>query len=254
MYLSSDAPILTDQRADAARHAVCSDQRIANMRRTSAEGRARLFNTLVSAGSVIDVLGMGAGINAQKLQDQTEVSRASGILGLPGGGGESGGGGRGGPSIHEIIAGAPEVVSLNRGGGCQERGVYSPVPLGPDPVPGMPHRAPNIVQSPAGPMYYRGADSTIQGDYPNPIPAVMPWSPPPGPPAPPLPASYPTVYAKILPAGMSGYAPAWGDAFVLPDVGVPQSAGVLGWLSDNPWLALALVGGGVYALSRRGRR
>ena len=217
------------------------------MRRTSAEGRARLFNTLVSPQSQLENMGVPAAVNTQKLQDQTELSRASGILGL-----EHSGAGQ--SSIHEIISNAPEVVSLNRGGGCQTTGVYNPVPLGPDPTPGMPHRAPNIVQSPAGPMFYRGADSTIPGDYPDPIPAVAVWTPPPGPPAPPLPASYPTVYASILPAGgLSGIAPPWGDAFVLPNGGVPQ-AGVLSWVADNPWLALALVGGGVYALSRRSRR
>lgn len=247
MYLSSNAPILTDQRADAARNAACSDQRIADMRRTSAEGRARLFNTLVSAGSVIENLGVGAGVNTQKLQDQTDVSRASGILG-----GEYGVGGRE-PSAAEIIAGAPEVVSLNRGGDCQKRGVFAPVPLGPDPVPGMPHRAPHIVPSAIGPMYFRGQDSTIQGDYPNPIPAVMPWTPPLGPPMPALPASYPTVYAKILPAGLSGYAPPWGDAWVMPDAG-PDSGGVLSWASDHPWLILAALAGGAVALSRRARR
>jgi hypothetical protein len=247
MYLPSNQPILTGQREDAARHAACSDQRIAAMRRVSAEGRARLFNTLVSPQSTYDNMGVAAAVNTQKLQNQTEVSRASGILGLEQVD-------DGSASVHEIIANAPEVVSLNRGGGCQKTGQYNPVPLGPNPTPGMPHRAPNIVSSPAGPMYYRGQDSTIEGDYPNPIPAAPVWTPPPGPPAPPLPASYPTVYASILPAsGLSGIAPPWGDAWILPDGGVPQ-AGIFSWLGDNPWLALALAAGGVYALSRRSRR
>jgi hypothetical protein len=218
MYLPSNTPILTKQRADAARHGAESDIRIDDMRRTSACGRARLFNTLVNPNQVADAIGMGTALDASKLQAQTNTSRAVGILGT---GGQIDTMATAGPSVAEIIANAPEVVSLNRGGGCTQP-TYQPVPLGPDPKPGMPARAPNIVQGVNGPMYYRGADATFAGNYPTRT-AVSP--------------------------GLSGFAPAWGDA---GEVQGAQS-GVGGWLMSNPWLALAIAGAGVYALSRRGR-
>jgi hypothetical protein len=211
MYLPSNTPILQDQREAAALHGAQSDARIAAMRRTSACGRVRLFNTLINPNSVADGIGMGTALDTAKLQAQTEASRASGILAI--GGSAS----AGGPSAAEIIAGAPEVVSLNRGGGCSTPS-YQPMPLGPDPQPGMPQRAPIIVQGPDGPMHYLGADATYQG--------------------------YPT--------GLTGYAPPWSDAGVLPNGGI-QDVGVGGWLMDHPWLALLLAGGGVYALSRRNK-
>jgi len=223
MYLPSNQPILTQQRENAARHGAESDQRIAAMRRTAACGRARLFNTLVAPNAVADSIGSGTGLDTAKLQAQTEISRATGILGT----GDQIDLNRG-PSAAEIISGAPEVVSLNRGGGC---GTYAPVPLGRDPVPGMPARAPNIVQGPNGVMNYRGADSTISGDYPTRT-AVDGW-----------PAGRPR-------AGLMGYAPPWSDAAVLNDGGLP-APGVGSWLMDHPLWALALAGAGLYALSRR---
>jgi hypothetical protein len=209
MYLPSNTPILQGQRADAARHGAESDARIAAMRRTSACGRERAFQTLVNPNSVVDSMGAGTGLDVAKLQQQTETSRASALLGA----GESVGGG---PSIAEIISGAPEVVSLNRGGGCNTPS-YTPVPLGLDPRPGMPQRAPTIMQ---GPMYFRGENSTIPGDYP---------------------------------AGLGAYGPPWSDAGVLYDGGLP-APGVGQWLMAHPWLVLALGAAGVALLSRRGKR
>jgi hypothetical protein len=56
--------------------------------------------------------------------------------------------------------------------------------------------------------------------------------------------------------GLTGYAPSWSDALVeeirsktsAPDTGVGQ------WVSDHPWLTLAIAVGGAVALSRRGSR
>jgi len=150
-------------------------------------------------------------------------------------------------SVAEVIANAPEVVSLNRGGGCSTPS-YTPVPLGADPVPGMPQRAPNIVQGLNGPMYYRGAPSTIQGDYPPVTAAVNPYR-----------ASQPPTlavkqYYEILNTrGLTGYAPPWSDAGVLANADDAGSPGIGSWLMDHPLLALLLAGGGVYALSRRKR-
>ncbi len=245
MYLPSNAPILPNQASDVARHDACRNERVAAMRRTAATGRAQLFQTVVSPQEVLNTFGVGAAVNTQKLQNQTEVSRASATLGI---GGFSGEGGEE-FSVSEIINNAPDVVSLNQGGGCQKFGYVPPPPTATLSVPGMPHRAPNIVPTNVGPMYFRGADSTVPRQYPD----VAPYVPP---------SNVPTVYARILPAGpatlansgMSGISPTWGDAWLMEDGGLPGAGGVMGWISDNPWLAVALAAGGVYALSRRGRR
>ncbi len=252
MYRNSNSPVMPDQASDYARHEACHDARVDRMRRTSAEGRERVLTTLVSPESVTDTFGIGAGVNAAKLQGQTQVSRATGLLGTGAVDDPSRG-----PSVAEVMRGAPEVVPYSkRGGGCRTGAAgYVPPPVTPS-VPGMPHRAPNIVQTGVGAMYFRGAESTVQGAYPDPVQSPMP------PALRYVPPSVPTIYAKILPAGpatlagsgLGGLAPVWGDAWVLPDSGVPDSGGIMSWFSNNPWLALALVGGGVYALSRKGKR
>lgn len=221
-YLPSDYPIMAQQRADAIKLANCDQAQTQEMRQLSAAGRLRLFNTLINPGSVASELGTGAGVNTAKLQAQTDVSRASGILGA---GDYSGAA----PSMQEVISGAPEVVSLNRGAGpCDVRG-SGPAPReNTDHRPGMPHRAPVIVQGPYGPMYYRGEDATVQGTY----------------------------EAPAAGGGLTGYAPPWSDALVLPNGGVSTSndVGVAGWLMANKWLALGIAAAGVLALSRRSRR
>lgn len=253
MYLPSNTPILQDQRESAARHGAESDARIQAMRRTAACGRARLFNTLISPSRVADTIGMGTAVNAQKLQNQTEVSRAVGILGTGGQLNATGSGSGSGPSIAQIIAGAPEVVSLNRGGGCNTPS-YKPVPLGPDPRPGMPQRAPNIVQTSMGAMSYRGADSTIPGAQAS-VNALPMQSYSLGRGSSQSSALPIKAYYEILNRGLTGYAPPWSDAGVLPNGGLPGSPdmGVGAWLMDNPWLVLALASGGIYALSRRNK-
>ena len=232
------------------------------MRRTSACGRARLFNTLINPNSVAEGIGAGAGLDAAKLQQQTEASRASGIFSTgDAGNGGAAGGGPAGPSVAEIIAGAPEVVSLNRGGGCQIRNVLQPVPLAPSPRPGMPARAPVVVSTPAGPVYFQGAPSTIQGDYQsqpvssNALP-MQRYTPPSGGGPVETPGLPIKQYMSILTSrGLTGYAPPWSDADVLPNGGVQDTGvGFMGWISEHPWLSLLLAGGGVYALSRRGKR
>jgi hypothetical protein len=261
MYLPSNTPILQDQRAAAARHGAESDARVQAMRRTSACGRARLFNTLINPNSVAEALGAGTGLDTAKLQQQTEASRASGIFSTGDAASGGGAGGFAGPSVAEIIASAPEVVSLNRGGGCQIRNPYQPVPLAPAPRPGMPQRAPVIVSTPAGPVSFQGPPSTIQGDYQsqpvssNALPMQRYTPPPSGGPVetPGLPIKQ---YMSILTArGLTGYAPPWSDAGVLPNGGVQDAGvGVMGWISEHPWLSLLIAGGGAYALSRRSRR
>jgi hypothetical protein len=234
MYLPSDEPnpVMTQTQADYIQQASDILAATANMRRTSACGRLRLFNTLVSPSQVADVMGIGAAVNVAKMQAETNTARASGILSFEKGGDQAAGQSGAGPTPAQIIRDAPEVVSLNRGGGCTTPS-YSLVPSPPiDSTPGMPHRGPNIEQGPYGPMYYRGTDGTYSGAYPS------------------------VTSGTRKPTGLTGYAPRWSDASVLPNGGVPAGPdmGVGSWLMDHPFLALALAGAGVYALSQRSKR
>jgi hypothetical protein len=245
MYIPSNTPLLEGQRESAARNLACETVRTNLMRQTSAAGRARAFETIVDPNSVLNNQGVGTAVNVQKLQDQTAVSRASGLAGN----GQSVDAGRN-PSVQQIIRNAPEVVSLNRGGSCQLPGQFERVPLPVNPQPGMPHRAPNIQPTPNGPMFFEGASSTIPGDYTRPAPtAMVPYQSPLSQPTNYTAPAVPTVYAQILPpGGMSGIAPAWGDAWVEPD---PTQAG--SWLADN-WGWLVVAGLAVYALSEGRKR
>ncbi len=201
MYRSSNTPFLTQQQADRERNAAASDARIAEMRRTSASGRTRLFNTLVSPTQVATEMGIGSAVNVGKLQNQTAVSRASGILGLEN------------QELDRMaqspVSDDPEVLPMTdrpmycaSASGAVRREVQVPVPE----VAGMPKRAPAIVDSRIGPMYFRGANATIPGSY----------------------------EMEQQPVDTS-------------------DSSLMSWLADNPWLALALAGAGIYAMSRRVR-
>lgn len=223
MYLPSNTPVMQEEKDEYVRRAGQDAAATANMRRTSACGRTRLFNTVVNPSSVAESMGMGSGLDVAKLQAQSRDARATAILGT---GGQIDTQVSGGPSISEIIRNAPEVVSLNRGGGCKTPS-YAPAPGGPSPQPGMPSQAPRIEQGPYGAMYFRGKDSTMQGAYPT----------------------------RTAVQGLTGYAPPWSDAGVQANGGsqYDSGVGVGGWIMDHPWLALLAAGAGVLALSRRGR-
>ena len=74
-------------------------------------------------------------------------------------------------------------------------------------------------------------------------------------PAPPFGATPMTREQSYAAAGLTGYAPPWSDALVTdstrqmdnPDMGVGQ------WITDHPWLSLAIAVGGAVMLSRRGK-
>jgi hypothetical protein len=253
MYLPSNTPILADQREAGLCRLRKADAKVQAMRLTSATGRAQLFNTLINPNGLSETLGTGAGLDAAKLQQQTENSRASAILGgeSPAWTAAASGGNGGAGSVAEIIRNAPEVVSLNRGGGCQVQApVYKPSPVQPDPQPGMPQRAVNIVTTPMGPLNFQGQPSTLPSSYPQMQPYAV--SSRAASQAESLPIKQ---YYSILsgPQGLTGYAPPWSDAGVQANGGVQDDSGVgVGqWLMDHPWLALLLASGGVYALSRR---
>jgi hypothetical protein len=53
--------------------------------------------------------------------------------------------------------------------------------------------------------------------------------------------------------GLTGYAPPWSDALVTDSTAQMDNpdTGVGGWISDHPWLSLAIAVGGAVMLSRR---
>jgi len=59
----------------------------------------------------------------------------------------------------------------------------------------------------------------------------------------------------MIAGGLTGYAPPWSDALVtdIQSGGSGADTGVGAWISDHPWLSLALAVGGAVALSRRGK-
>jgi hypothetical protein len=245
MYLPSNSPILAGDQRRAACHAAESDARILATQQIAAAGRCRIFNALIPPNAVNDNLGIGAAVNVAKLQDQTVISRASGLLGMADISGDPG------PSAAQIITSAPEVVSLNRAGSCGTP--YAPVPLQTGVKPGMPQRGPSIVMSDTGPMHYRGTDATIPGTYPTPLmhqQSTMTVGPPLVAPNPQVPF-WPFMEESQI-KGLTGYAPPWSDAWVMQQ-GVAESSGAMNWIADHPWWVLAAAGAGVFALSRRGK-
>ncbi len=222
MYLSSDSPLLQGQRDDAARAAAASDCRRDKTRRMMASGRAQMFQTLIDPAQIADALGIPAGVNAQIMQDATTNSRQALLSN-----GDSLPAPDGSITLAELIANAPEVTSLNAQAdqfGCSDV-IFSQRPLAADPTPGMPQRAPAITGSPYGPLYFKGAPATAYPQNP----------------------------------GLTGYAPAWSDAWVMPDQMTPapvsgEDSGVMGWIRSNPLLAIALAGAGVFALAQTGRK
>ncbi len=246
MYLPSDTPILPNQRANQARALQCSDERLEQSRRRSATGRAALFNTLISPNSVNLTFGMGAAIDTAKLQAQTQTSRATAILGTGGTLDESQGYMGSPVSLAQLIANAPEVVSVNPGGGsCEPRQQsYAPSAFV-NPQPGMPQQAPAIVRTENGPLHFAGAPGT----FPGAVQSHTDISP--------VPQLKVGQYYNIQnTGGLTGYAPPWSDAGVQETPGNIGAGdmGVASWLMDHPWLSLALAAGGVMALSRRSRR
>ena len=210
MYLPSNTPLMQDQRVSRVNSELQSEGRRQNATMTAVAGRAALFNTLVSPDVLAAQFGPGLGTSASINDSRSVVARASALMtGTPT---------ENAPTFAQIVADAPVVGS---GPGCRGP-VYARNPLGPNPTPGMPKRAPTIVNGPYGVMHFDSGPSSLDPAY--------------GP-------------------GLTGYAPPWSDAFV-GDSGSGGSGfdmGVVGWIQSHPWLSLAIAAGGVFAASR-GRR
>jgi len=227
MYQSSSSPIFPNRAADLARKNAASDARIAGELQRSREGRLRLFNTLISPEQVVQTFGPGAGVDAARLQSDSEVARATGILSK----GLTGLAENPESMAIDVFSNAPEVVPLNRvPAACFRDGSGHLVRThsadtrrlaSVDSLPSMPQMAPTVVRTAdGGEMMFRGGlptDGSVQ-------------------------------------AGLTGFAPTWGDSW-----GVDQpfdgsdGGGFLGWITDHPWLSLAAAGLGAWALARRGR-
>lgn len=59
----------------------------------------------------------------------------------------------------------------------------------------------------------------------------------------------------MIAGGLTGYAPPWSDALVTDSQAQMDNPdmGVRAWITDHPWLSLAIAVGGAVALSRRSR-
>ena len=160
MYQPSDSPIFPNRQANLARKAAQSDARIAQAADQSKSGRARVFQTIVSPNAVSNSSGFGAGLDTAKLQAQTEVARASGVVSdFPWG--------------PEPFVQPPEVVPMSAGalvcgawpGKSNRPQFQSAQEANYTPRVGMPKRAPDIVRIPQGVMHYNGAEATFPGAY-----------------------------------------------------------------------------------------
>ncbi len=218
MYKPSNSPIFPDQESTRARKAAESDARIAATRRISATGRVAAFNTLMSPQQAFDIFGIGTAVDVAQLQSDSLVARATGLLGT---GTYSDVESQTPAESSQAYQAAPEVVPMSfRAVPCAARRASGSAPArramqpaAEQTVPGMPHMAPNIVGTPDGRMFYRGAPATN--------------------------------------VGLNGYGPQWGDA--MGGQGQVEGGGVMGWISDNPLLTLAIVGGGLFACFGRSR-
>jgi hypothetical protein len=158
MYQSSDSPIFPNQQAHLAHTAAASDARIAQAADQSRNGRARVFKTIVSANEVSDSSGFGAGLDTAKLQSQTEVARASGLV-------------TDFPWAPTPAVQPPEVVPMSTAplvcgawpGASNRPQSQSAQEAHYSPRVGMPRRAPAIVRGPHGVMHYQGAEGTYPG-------------------------------------------------------------------------------------------
>ena len=210
MYLPSNTPLMQDAQDCAIKGAQASLDRQLCIQTKFAMGRAAVFQDILSPNQIAAQFGVPAGVSAANLQQQTLDSRASAFLygsGL-------------GASPAEMMVDSPEVFPMGRAGGCMPVQHQMARPKYKKVVPSFPRRAPHIIQSGEGPMYYKGRAATI-------------------------------VSSSQL--GLTGYAPPWGNAFVSPQSG-DGGGSVMGWIQANPWLSLAIAAGGVLVGSWKGRR
>ena len=304
MYLQSNTPVMAQQTADQALHAAQSDARIRCTQLQAARGRLNSYDTLISPEQAAAMFGAQTGANVALLQQQTQASRASGLLAgmVPD---DTVTSTAGDPSIAQTIASAPVVIPLNRNQARCSRTIVESRPRNPQPTPTMPPVAPTILATPAGPvavqpatqphwnnlcwalrngavdasqfdktelwnlaikcgqMGYAGACPAppdveawlVQGRANGTLPhiSVSQADLDAIPQAPPLNA-VPCMQSYAM-GGLSGIAPSWSNAWVMPidDQDYPTpSSGLFGWIQSHLWLSLAIAGGAALAFGRSG--
>lgn len=282
MYVSSDAPIPQNgTMPPPARCVNASNALIALAGAVSQSGRLVAYNTVPTLSSLAQVSPGVAGAAATILP-QSELARQSVLAGaVPAPGAST-------LAVRTTGRPVPVVVPLNyipgvegMAGACISRvpppaTVLEPAVLMPKPLPPLPRPGPPALPPPAAvtrPAAVVPAFPSVQGSW---VPAPAPGYPDRGV------GSWPAMGCGTIqagssvftqrsffdnwmvalnqqaanncagPAGMSGYAPAWGDSLVR----ARDAGGVSSWLSANLWVPFGVVAVGVLAVlgSRGGRR
>ena len=164
MYQPSNSPIFPDRAAILARKGAVSDARLDAARQASVQGRITLFNTLMSPSQLAETFDAGVGIDAARLQDQTESARISGIL-IPSAEVDY--------PASDTMAGAPEVVPLSYSAsfacgvtpGAEGPQRHSSGDQDYTPRASMSRRAPLIVDGARGPVHFAGRSASYPGAY-----------------------------------------------------------------------------------------
>jgi hypothetical protein len=305
MYLQSNTPIMAQQTVDQAVHGAESDARILCTKMQAARGRLNSYETLISPEQAAQIFGAQSGANVALMQQQTQASRASGLLAgmVPD---DTVTSTSGDPSVAQVVSSAPVVIPLNRNQARCSRTIVETRLPNPQPTPTMPEVAPTMLSTPAGQvsvqpatqphwnnlcwalrngavdasqfdktelwnlaikcgqMGYAGAcvappdvlawlvEGRANGTLPHisvsqaDLDAI--------PQAPPL-SAVPCTQSYAM-GGLSGIAPPWSNAWVMPiddSQDYPTSTpGLFGWIQSHPWLSLAIAGGAALAIGRSG--
>lgn len=227
-YLSTDPipqnslmppPAAEGQAADARRLAIFMDSRT---------GRERVYANLPTAQD-LGQISLPLAVNAQGMISASEVARQTVLNGV--GEQDSGGVVSIAEDIASLIANAPQVLSLNGSSAIApaQANTGAASPGNTTVYPTMPVRAPN---------------PGVGGGYWNPRPAKGPQRS--------TPVNVKQKQAAPPGCGLSGFSPAWGDAYAgYPQSQPGQAQGNGGW-----WLVAGLAGLGLYAMSqkKKGRR
>ena len=211
MYLPDGTELMTDAQDCAVKHAQESLARQLCIQTKFAQGRAAVYQSILSPDQIAEQFGIPAGVSAASLQQQTQPSRASAFLY---------GSGAADTGVAQVMIDTPQVFPVGRAASCSPGALAKPKYK--KVTPGFPRKAPDIVRTSDGPMYFEGKASTV---------------------------------APSSQMGLTGYAPPWGNAYATPTPGSAEG-GVLGWIQANPLLSFAIAGFGLAVAStqKRGRR
>lgn len=149
MYLPLNTPLMKCPQDNAVRCANAALERQKRIQMAFALGRASIFSNIESPDQIGATFGVGTGVNAANLQNQTLDARASAWLY---------GDGTQDPlkpsGVAAVEMPTPTTYPLNRGGGCNRpTRTFQLSQQPPMPTPGRVKQAPTIIQSVEGPLY-----------------------------------------------------------------------------------------------------